>query len=209
MLQFSSFASYPINHSVLSTATNPTASVTQVHGSDIVIVKSPTSPRPADGLITNKSGINLLIKTADCLPLFLYDPQHQVIGLIHVGWQGADKSIHTRAIQLMQANFHTRPEDIIVGMGPAICATCYTFASAPSQADQPRWQKFIFRTGQTWHVDLKGLVTSELLALGVKQIEVMPVCTYENKHFFSHRRSRDAVTPEGRNLNTISLNHGS
>ncbi len=34
----------------------------------------------ADGLVTNKPGVNLMIRVADCLPILVYDPKNRVVG---------------------------------------------------------------------------------------------------------------------------------
>jgi len=67
----------------------------QTHGDKIVVIdhQTPAITQIGDGLITNIPGRALSIKTADCFPLFLYDPKQQVIGLIHVGWLGANRGI--------------------------------------------------------------------------------------------------------------------
>ena len=218
MLQFKSLKSFPnIIHAVFTRefsnvsphiAAQSIVTVDQIHSDKIVVVATPqTKPLAADGLITNQPGINLLIKTADCIPLFLLDPIHRAIGLIHVGWKGANQSIHTQAVKLMAKHFDTLPGDIIVGIGPAICANCYTSTGQPGQADHPRWRKFITRTGPTWQVDLKGLVKSELLAFGINpnHIEDMNICTYEDNRFFSHRRSLKTKEVEGRFASIIAL----
>jgi hypothetical protein len=44
----------------------------------------------ADGLLTNKKNLFLSITVADCLPIFLYDPEKEVIGLIHCGWRNLE-----------------------------------------------------------------------------------------------------------------------
>lgn len=41
-----------------------------------------------DGLMTNETGINLVIFGADCVPVFLLDTKNKAIGLAHCGWKG-------------------------------------------------------------------------------------------------------------------------
>ena len=44
-----------------------------------------------DGLITNDKNVYLSITIADCLPIVIFDPQKEVISLIHSGWKGLEK----------------------------------------------------------------------------------------------------------------------
>ncbi len=181
----------------------------QTHSSRIRVIKSKLNQNKllpsTDGLLTNQPNIYLLIKTADCIPLFLFDPATCAVGLVHVGWQGANQGIHLQAIKLLVSNFNSTPEGIIVGIGPGICTQCYTHSEVPEQVQEPKWQKFISHQGPTWHVDLKGFIKFELLAFGIKpeHIEDMNLCTYEDQRFFSHRRSITTHEPEGRFANII------
>lgn len=73
-----------------------------------------------DGLITNKPGINLMLTFADCTPIFLYDPEKNVIGNIHSGWRGTVKKIGAKAVDKMVRDFGSNPKDIIACIGPCI-----------------------------------------------------------------------------------------
>lgn len=41
-----------------------------------------------DGMVTDIPGINLVIYTADCMPVSFYDPVKKVIAVAHSGWRG-------------------------------------------------------------------------------------------------------------------------
>lgn len=73
-----------------------------------------------DGLITNKSGINLMLTFADCTPILLYDPKKKVIGNIHSGWKGTVNKIGAKAVDKMVKDFESDPKDIIACIGPCI-----------------------------------------------------------------------------------------
>ncbi len=152
-------------------------SVNQVHGKKILLVGPGTSiNRTGDGLMTKQKNLALLIKIADCLPILLFDPKKEVIALIHAGRQGVSLEIHLKAIAKMKENFDCRPREILVGLGPAICRRCYD------------------------KIDLTGSVLADFQKAGIKKknIEEARVCTFENKDFFSHQRSKIAGEPKGR-----------
>ncbi|MDO8461405.1 MAG: laccase domain-containing protein, partial [Deltaproteobacteria bacterium] len=55
----------------------------QVHGKKIIVVRrgeeAPVTEPKADAWITNASSIVLGIKTADCVPILMYDPIQKVV----------------------------------------------------------------------------------------------------------------------------------
>ena len=54
----------------------------QIHSNNVYkISKIPKKKLKGDSLVTNKKGIALGILTADCAPVFIYDP---VLSLIHI-----------------------------------------------------------------------------------------------------------------------------
>ena len=79
----------------------------------------------ADGLVTDVPGLVLCVVTADCVPVFLLDPVKKAAGLVHSGWKGTAACIAVKAAELMQKEFGSRPEDLLVSIGPHNCAKCY------------------------------------------------------------------------------------
>ena len=105
------------------------STVEQVHGNRVLVMKKGETswvPIPeADGLITDEKGEALVIRTADCVPVFILDPDRPAIGLVHAGWRGAQKKILSEAIDLLQHEYKSRPSNLRVAMGPSICRKCY------------------------------------------------------------------------------------
>lgn len=162
-------------------------SVRQKHGKKILIVDVDTPINQsekitADGLITNRKNVGLLIKTADCLSVLLFDPKKEVIGLIHAGHAGVTLKIHLLTIKKLRQTFGCQPGNILVGIGPAICGHCYD------------------------KIDLTGQVMSDFQKIGIKRenIERGGVCTFENRDFYSHQRSKMTGEPEGRFATILS-----
>ena len=79
----------------------------------------------ADGIITAEPGYMISSMESDCTPVYLLDPVRRVIGMIHSGWKGTASLISVKAVQLMEKEFGTRPEDVMVAFGPCICRDCY------------------------------------------------------------------------------------
>lgn len=78
-----------------------------------------------DGLLTDKSGFVLSTTNADCNLILLYDTKHKVIGNIHSGWKGTFKKIVLKAVQKMQKEYNSNPQDIIAALAPSIGKCCF------------------------------------------------------------------------------------
>jgi len=95
----------------------------QVHGATVATVdaRTPAIPVPGtDGLLTADPAICLGIYVADCCAVFLADPTHRAVGLIHAGRKGTELGIFPAAIREMQRRFGTHPASLIVQLSPCI-----------------------------------------------------------------------------------------
>jgi polyphenol oxidase len=105
--------------------------VNQTHSDKILLLddsfSSPQESRKieADALLTNIPGRPIGIFTADCLPVLVYDPEHDVIGAIHAGRKGSEQNIVFKVVEEMGRVYGSRPEELIAGFGPAIGVCCY------------------------------------------------------------------------------------
>lgn len=70
-----------------------------------------------DGLLSNNKNAALLVKFADCLPIFLYDEKNDIFGAIHSGWQGTYKEITIKAIKNLLKNTDISKINILLGVG--------------------------------------------------------------------------------------------
>jgi len=97
--------------------------VRQVHGARVVVVHDAmenTAHLSADGLCTNCPGVVLGIYVADCAPVFLHDPVHKAIALLHSGKKGSALGIVKCAVRLMSLAFESAPSDLRLLVGPCI-----------------------------------------------------------------------------------------
>jgi hypothetical protein len=103
--------------------------VWQVHGIQAVVTEGPrplsAAHQKADVIITDNPYVTLMMRFADCVPILYYDPIHRVISLAHAGWQGTVRSVAEVAVRVMQSMYGSRPQDILVAIGPSICAKHY------------------------------------------------------------------------------------
>ena len=180
----------------------------QTHTTNVRVVteadrgKGFTRPRDytdVDGLITNVPGLVLATFYADCVPLFLVDPVHRAIGLSHSGWKGTVGKIGKHTVELMGETYGTRPEDLVVAIGPSICQACYEvsvdvieqFQAAFVKGDWPE----LFYQKENGKYQLNLWRANELIfreaGLKPEQITTTDVCTCCNPQLlFSHRASK-------------------
>ena len=169
-----------------------------------------------DGLITNKRGITLITSHADCNALFFYDPKQQAIGVAHSGWKGTLQEIGAQIIRQMSTEFDTKPEDVVVGIGPALCQTCFEVDEDVAQKfyqKNPAWKTMAFHreigicseTGEErrkHYIDLKSVVRETLIRSGVKleNIHDMGLCSKCRPDLFYSYRGQ-----KGKNGNMVSV----
>jgi YfiH family protein len=110
-------------------------SLHQIH-SDVVrsFDSAPAKQCKADASATNRPGLLLGVRTADCAPVLLVDPKKRVVAAIHAGWRGTLQRIVTKAIGQMQMQFGCRPQDLLAAIGPTIGGCCYEVGTEVASA---------------------------------------------------------------------------
>ena len=187
----------------------------QVHGTRIVVLDSKNIKKfekervvpNCDGLITNLPDVFLLIKTADCLPILVFDPEKQVVAAVHAGWRGVIGKIFWLAVLKMQRFFGSKTENLRVAIGPSVRGCCFVHPSL-IQSKLPEWQSFIKEVGGQKSVDLLSFVKDQLEQTGVKKenIEAVEECTVCYFRWFSHFASlRGAKDKKGFFASLIGL----
>lgn len=158
-----------------------------------------------DALITNETNINLFLLTADCLPISLYDSKNKAIGLIHAGWRGLDLGIINNTIKMMQAEFGTKPNNLLAYIGPSIGPCCYKNSLTFAQKDDPKWQPFILRENDSFCLDLWSFANNQLEEAGIlsENIENPKICTYHSGKYFSHHWAEDEKSSRNYRFATI------
>jgi YfiH family protein len=168
----------------------------QVHGHAVVFVEEPRKAeephRQADILLTNRPGVTLFMRFADCVPIMLYDPHQGVVGLVHAGWRGTVARASAAAVQAMQNHYQCRSADIFAGIGPSIGGHHYPVGAEVIQqvenAFGARAKAFLSQRNGTANLDLWAANRSILEDCGVEQIELSGLCTAcEVNDWYSHR----------------------
>ena len=151
-----------------------------------------------DGSVSNVSAVPLVLFTADCVPLFFLDPVKRAIGLAHAGWRGTLANAAGKVVSQMKTAYGTRPEDLLVTLGPSIGPCCY-------QVGEEVLSLFHHRFSDGRRLNLWEANREELLSEGVKDENIVnsEICTScHSDIFFSERRDG---SPTGRMMALLML----
>ena len=187
----------------------------QMHGREVRRIKSGADLREvvdADGIVTRETGICIGALGADCAPVLFADPKAMVIGVAHVGWQGALVGVTDAVVDAMEQMGAHRP-DICSAIGPAIQWASYEvgerfkakFLETEGESAEPCFKRHS-ETGQI-HFDMPLYIETRLKTVGLVQIERSAYDTYTDEtQFFSYRRTCHREEKEyGRQLGAICL----
>lgn len=175
-------------------------SVRQVHGTDALIVDralkaSDHFPGGWDALVTDQPGVMVAVRTADCVPVLMYDPTYRVVAALHAGWRGAVAGIVPKTIALMRSRFGSVPRHLRVSIGPSAGVCCYEVDAPVLNSlceSVPDWKTLIRdRKGGKARLDLKGMIRVQTQGAGVppQSITTVNLCTICHEDlFFSYRR---------------------
>ncbi|TKB27156.1 peptidoglycan editing factor PgeF [Desulfopila sp. IMCC35006] len=180
----------------------------QVHGSGIYCLTEPlTADKEVEGfdaLITDRTGVGLMIQQADCQAVLLFDPVQEVIGAVHCGWRGSVQAILARVIAVMTDNYGTVPANLQAMISPSLGPCCAEFVNYRQELPTG-FYPFMVRDN---HFDFWRISRSQLRDAGLveQHIGVAEVCTCCSNDYFSYRRaSRVSHGLTGRNCSVIVL----
>ena len=158
----------------------------QVHGASVhEVIRSGEAVVDADALVTAQSGLALLARAADCVPVLLVDPESGLIGAAHAGRKGVAAGVVTAAVDRLR---ELGASGLRAWIGPHVCGGCYEVpeemrdevaAVVPATFSTTTWG--------TPALDLGAGVATQLALAGVPFTDV-GICTMEDDRVPSHRR---------------------
>ncbi|MCB9707863.1 MAG: peptidoglycan editing factor PgeF [Myxococcales bacterium] len=172
--------------------------ISQVHGCHIEVADPTRSAasfrvREGDALIGSHDGVAVAVRTADCMPLLLADPESGVVAAVHAGWRGIALGVVRSSVLALTQRMHVKQTELLVGIGPHIRQCCFEVGEdvrAILVACSDASNVVITHTTKP-RVSLVGIVMSQLLSLGAlfTHIDDVGGCTHcEGDRFFSYRR---------------------
>jgi len=179
-------------------------SMDQVHSTNIqTIMQDTKTPIPkCDGMITKEPRIALMVQAADCTPVLLYAPDVGAVGALHVGRAGAFEGIVPKALAKLVDEFGASMEALHVWLGPAIGTCCYEIDGEILEYAKANFGDFV----ENKNLDIRAIITSQLIQKGVQNIHHNKTCTKCDKNFFSYRR--DGCTGRQGGIIMLRITHG-
>lgn len=181
------------------------ATLRQVHSDRWVRADGPfAGNRPeADAVVTNRPGVLVGVRTADCVPVLLVDPARHTVAAVHAGWRGVAAEVLPKAVRALASEFGSRPADVEAVVGPGIGACCFEVGEEVASRFS---NEFVRRDRPRPHVDLVSALERQLGNAGVSSVAACGECTSCGvDRYFSHRAERGKA---GRMLAVAGLTHG-
>jgi polyphenol oxidase len=177
--------------------------MTQEHGDTIHVVRDGYRPSSGDGIIVLEKGIAAIIKTADCLPVILAEPDCPVAAIVHAGWRGTVKKITGKAVRKL-VDLGADRKKITAVLGPSIGPCCYEVQKDVQDifAEEGFSSRVIRRAEGSLMLDIREANREILTNEGIEQIYDMALCTFCSGNIFhSYRRGEK----DRRQINFVSL----
>ncbi|NLI90758.1 MAG: peptidoglycan editing factor PgeF [Peptococcaceae bacterium] len=172
----------------------------QVHGVNVISVSERDLGRgmselesaipECDGMVT-QDNIGLMGFFADCVPLYFYHPQINMVGLAHAGWKGTASNIVTKIMEKITAAGGSA-KDCFAAIGPCIGSCCYEIGEDVAQIFREKFHNVIFQTSSgKYRLDLVKANLELFLKEGIlpENISIANLCTScQSELFYSYRR---------------------
>jgi len=179
----------------------------QVHGSKVAMITNAEQGKGAldahteiagvDALITSAKDTYLMIKTADCLPVLIYDSALRVVAAVHAGWRGIIDQIIPEVVgQLRQMGCEM--ENLNIALGPGICQKHFIVQNSVLKLFLENYPSATFVRNKDGYVDLKKAVISDLKKAQIHpgNIELAHFCTVCDNGIYGSFRQEGTGAPE-------------
>ena len=198
----------------------PIVQMHQVHDVKVAVVDRGDITRDEldgyDAMITDLPGVAIGVRTADCIPVLLYDPVKKIAAAIHSGWRGTVSKIIGKTVSKMLSIYASQPTDILAFIGPGICVDCFQVGEDVAlkfkEAGFDINSLWSFRGPKTGngmegghHIDLKEACHQTLVEYGLKNenIQITGLCTYDDNDLLYSARKEGIEC--GRNITYIKI----
>ena len=173
----------------------------QVHGRTIVRAEPGDVPWPrpdADGITADAASVALVVRVADCAPVLMADAATGAVAAVHAGWRSTMQRIVIAAVEALQKDYGSSPEDLIVAIGPSLGSCCGEMGEEVVNAfrqeghgDAAIAAWFDRRQGRRPHFDLWRANHDQLVSAGVRPeaIHHSRLCTRTHPDLFHSYRA--------------------
>ncbi len=166
----------------------------QVHGTDMHFDPQGDyfhgSGIEGDGAGVSGPRTAVMIKTADCQPVFLVHKSGRYVCALHVGWRGNRVDFPGRGVKLFCEHYALSPGELQAVRGPSLGPCCARF-----HVFEEHWSRefFGYYLAAEKTMDLWAMTRDQLHLAGIPRnsIHSMDMCTRcRGDLFFSYRREK-------------------
>ena len=183
--------------------------VKQVHGVKILEPDSVSSfeHEGYDTVLTDRPGLAVAVKTADCQPILIVEPQKKIVAAVHAGWKGTLLRTVQAAIRRMEEKGGSA-KNLVCALGPNMVGRCFEVeadVAGDFEREFPGWPVLKKISGAKWLLDVTLANRLQLREAGVPdaQVDHIDLCTHCRPDlFWSFRRDGEKA---GRMVNFIQI----
>jgi len=142
-----------------------------------------------DALITDAPANSLVIQTADCQAVLIYDPVQKAVANIHSGWRGSIQNIIGLTVQAMIKEFDSDPKNLLAGIGPSLGPCCAEFIHYRTEIPKAFWP---YKNASDC-IDFWAMSKDQLTDTGIPRNNIVSsnLCTRcRTDLFFSYRKEK-------------------
>ena len=162
-------------------------SMNQTHSTNLkMIIEEKFIYEDTDGIFSNNKNHSLIVRTADCLPIFFIHQNDNIFGVLHAGWKGLKNEIIMESANLLK-NYVDDLSEMIVFIGPSISQKNY---EVKNEFINYFGSSFIKNVDDKLFCNLKEIAKSQLNEIGITRVIDSNQCTYENENYHSFRRNK-------------------
>jgi len=153
----------------------------QTHSDTFHIVEDFTEGLEGDALLTQRKGLPLGVKTADCVPVVYVGKK--TLAVIHAGWRGLGANILEKVFATFVELEGSEP--LFAFVGPSAKACCYQVGQ-----DFTRSFSALYVKNSRLFMDTQEEAILRLKKLGIKRLFLYGVCTICSQRLPSYRRDK-------------------
>ncbi|MEE8586854.1 MAG: polyphenol oxidase family protein, partial [Acidobacteriota bacterium] len=90
----------------------------QMHSARVLTLSEARQQPEGDGLLVTEPGCFAVVKTADCLPVLVVDPESRSLCLIHAGWRGTAAGAVRNGVDRLLGHSQANPARLVAALGP-------------------------------------------------------------------------------------------
>ncbi|MCT8976902.1 peptidoglycan editing factor PgeF [Clostridium sp. CX1] len=178
--------------------------MSQIHSNSVITYNGEI--KEGDALVTNEESTAVGVFTADCVPILIYDKRNKAIAAIHSGWRGTFSCIALKTVEIMEKQYDTKAEDLVVYIGPHMHQCCYEVSEEiiDEFRNQDIYKDLDLSEGRM--LSMLKCIIYQLRIKGVREenIKDLNICTFCNKEYELHSY-RKSTNKYGRMFSFIFL----